>query len=83
MMLFSQQGRALQSHLLNGLLSTQFYPGDRLTMEQAAMEYARMAGYLDCFRRLQESTVPALKPETELPADYDQTKPPDYDDTKE
>lgn len=73
--LYSGQGQHLQAFLLDGLLSTRFYPGDRLTQEQAALEYARFLGYVECFKRLQQAAIPEIKPLPDLPADYDQTVP--------
>jgi hypothetical protein len=76
-MLFGLRGQRLQAYLLDGLLATRFYPGDKLTQEQAAMEYARLMGYLECFARLQETAVAPLKTPEDIPLDYDQTKPPE------
>lgn len=78
--LYSSRGQDLQAFLLDGLLSTRFYPGDRLTTEQAALEYARFLGYIECFKRLQEAAVAPIKPLPDLPADYDQSKPADFDE---
>lgn len=73
------RGQALQAYLMEGLIEPNFYPGDHLTLDQAAMEFSRMRGYLDCLKRLQEAAIPTPKSEEQIPADYDQTAPEDIE----
>ena len=73
--LYSPEGRLLQAHLMGLILEPKWYSGDKLTQEQAAMEYARMSGVLDVLRRLQEAAISPPKILEDLPADYDQTPP--------
>lgn len=81
--LYSSKGREMQSFLLDGMLATRFYPGDRLTQEQAALEYARILGYIEAFHRLQSCAVDIPKIQPPLEADYDQTKPADATEEEE
>lgn len=73
------RGQTLQAYLADGLMESAFFPGDRLTTEQAAMEYARQEGYKDCLRRLQQAAVPLPTIEDAIPADYDQNPPEDQE----
>src|SRR5690242_18732405 len=74
-MLNCEAGNALQSYLFAGVPQSISYRGDRIPLEQAAMEYFRLCGYLECLTRLQESAHMVSAPLPEIEADYDQTPP--------
>jgi hypothetical protein len=73
--LASPEGVALQRHLFSEITRTVFYRGDQITLDQAALEYMRLTGYLECLSRLQEAAVPMPVAPPEVDADYDQTPP--------
>lgn len=73
--LASPEGRALQSHLFHEITRTVFYRGDQITLDQAALEYMRLTGYMECLSRLQEAASPLPSAPPEIAADYDQTPP--------
>lgn len=77
--LYGPEGRELQAHLLEGIFAQRFYPGDAVTQEQAAFEYARIAGYIECFRRLQACAQEPPKIEPPLEPTYTQEPSIDED----
>lgn len=75
--LYSPEGKQLQAYLLEGILTERFYPGDRYTQEQAAMEFARIQGGLEVFRRLQDCAKEPPKAKEPLEPTYLQDNPDD------
>lgn len=71
----SGEGRALQAYLFAFVPQSIAYRGDQISVPQAAMEYHRMIGYLECLTRLQEAAHMPLAEPPEIEADYDQTPP--------
>lgn len=71
----SSEGQALEAFLFSGIPQSIFYRGDKITTEQAALEYMRIVGYMECLAKLQESTVPIPLPLPDVPAEYPDPEP--------